>query len=119
MICLTTDCCCGMFNFNYHKLDVGRLQTLISWNYVSESSEAAHFFLQGFYLNNITSNQLTSPLIIISSSSPTFYFPTQELSSENIYWKVFANGEEGKSSVSFSNYYNFGNLLANGMNCFE
>ena len=105
-----------MFNFDYHLLDVSPLKTTIGWNYINKGCTAVKYSLQGFSLDQITSNQLTAPRIAITSSSPTFSFPTRRFALERLYWRISGFDEEGRNCTTvYAEYYNIDNLLEIGM----
>ena len=104
--------------FDYHSFHRGEVCSRISWRYIGANCEPILFTLQGFKLEELLTDQLDTPTVLLTSTSPAFTLLSDYFSGVNepLYFRVFGVDVDGDICYrnSLATYYNFTTLVISG-----
>lgn len=100
---------CDRLAFDFHAFYIGSLCSTVKWTYSGESCNPVLFILQGFQLEQLTSNHLSSPTFSLNSTVPIYTLIRSQVVNENLYYRSFSVNEEGQvcTTSSLQEFFNF------------
>lgn len=103
----------GRVSLDYNSVGIGENCLTLAWNYDGQNCIGTAFILQGFDLNQISSDQLETPRWTSSSASGIFTLIASSVLS--LYFRVSATDRNGILCNAAPQFYYFAMLAETGM----